>query len=210
MLSSLLLHRTVVSLLALSILSAVDLTILLGCYAGLRMARISVKWPTLLIGWGLAALMVWSSAAMLLHPVFSRAYLTQSSLFGLLAFVVSVFSVAEWPSRQWYVATKGRVWRWLVAQSRAFFLYLRDHHQFFGWLTLLAAAVHTVLIFPELDRVSVVEVWTGMVALVVLALLTATGEWIAWATRVKRLPKQARWWHLALTVIFILAFAAHV
>ena len=209
MLSSLLLHRTVISLLLLGILSAVDMTILLGCYAGLRIARIPVKWPTLLVGGGLAALMLWSSGAMLLHPVFSRVYLRESSLFGILAFTVSVFSVAEWPSRRWYVATKGRVWRWLAGQSRQFFLYLRDHHQFFGWLTLLAASVHTALIFPELDRVSVVEVWTGVVALLTLALLTATGEWIAWATRTKRLPKQARWWHLALTFIFILAFAVH-
>jgi len=36
MLSSLLLHRTVISLLLLGILSAVDMTILLGYYAGLR------------------------------------------------------------------------------------------------------------------------------------------------------------------------------
>jgi hypothetical protein len=183
---------------------------LLACYVGLRIARVPVKWPTLLMGFGLTALMLWTCFTLLLHPVFNRAYIGESSAFGILSFIVSVFTVAEWPSRQWYVGMKSRIWRWLARQSRTFFLYLRDHHQFFGWLTLLAATVHTVLLFPELNRVKVVEVWTGFAALVILAALTATGEWIAWATRNKRLPKNARWWHLALTLAFILAFAAHV
>lgn len=210
MITARLLDRTFISLMLLGVLSVIDLGCLIACYLGLRAARISVKWLTLLVGLALTAMMLRSSVALLLSPAYSRAYLTESAIFGGLAFIVSVFAVAQWPSRHWYVATKGRFWRWLIRQSRAFFLYLRDHHTFFGWLTLLASTVHTVLIFPELDRVSSVEVWTGVVALIILAALTATGEWIAWATRSKRLSKNMRWWHLALTLGFIIAFAAHV
>ncbi|MGH2501122.1 MAG: hypothetical protein ACRDID_01265 [Ktedonobacterales bacterium] len=46
--------------------------------------------------------------------------------------------------------------------------------------------MHTVLIFPEVGRVSPLEVWTGMVA------LTVTGGRNTWATRNKRLASQAR------------------
>lgn len=209
MLATWLLGRTTVSLFLLSILSVIALGCLVVCYIGLRVMRAPVKWLTLLIGLVLSGLMLWSCIALALHPVFSRAYLSGSLAFGDLAFIVAVFATAEWPLRRWYVAIKGRFWHWLTRQSRAFFLYLRDHHTFFGWLTLLASAAHTVLTFPELGSVSSIEVWTGVVALVALAALTVAGEWIAWATRHKRLSKRARWWHLALTLGFILAFAAH-
>lgn len=204
-----LLHRLMISVVALGVLSVVDMVVLLASYGTLRVMRIAPRWPTLLIGYGLTGLMLWAMWLTLLNPVSERRYIEWSALTGALAFIVSVFAVAEWPARGWYVGTKGRLWRWLTGQSRRFFLYLRDHHSFFGWLTLVAASVHTALIFPELGLVSAVEVWTGVVALALLAALAATGEWIAWATRTRRLAKGARWWHLALTVAFILAFAVH-
>lgn len=179
-------------------------------YGTLRVLRIAPRWPTLLIGYGLSALMLWALWLTLLNPFQGTRYIAWSSLSGGLAFIVSVFAIVEWPLRHWYVRAKRWGWGWIVRPSRNFLLYLRDHHAFFGWLTLLASAVHTVLIFPRLGIVSTYEVWTGAVALVLLAILAATGEWIERATRTKRLSSRMRWFHLALTFAFILAFAFHV
>jgi hypothetical protein len=203
------LQRALISALGLAVLSVVDMVVLLVSYGTLRVMRIPPRWPTLLMGYGLTRLMLWALWLALLTPFFEARYIAWSALTDGLSFIVSVFAVAEWPARGWYVGTKGWLWGWIVRPTRRFFLYLRDHHAFFGWLTLVAAAVHTALIFPELGRVSLYEVWTGVVALLLLAALAATGEWIARATRVKRLAPAARWWHLALTVAFIVAFAFH-
>jgi hypothetical protein len=203
-------ERLIVSGIGLAVLAVVDMTALLASYRTLRVMRIPPRWPTLLIGYGLSTLMLWGLWLALLDPFYQSRYIAWSSLSGFLSFVVSVFAVAEWPVRGWYVGTKSWMWVWIVRPTRHFFLYLRDHHAFFGWLTLLAATIHTVLIFPALSRVSSYEVWTGVVALLLLAILTATGEWIARATGTKRLAPAARWWHLALTFAFIVAFAFHV
>jgi hypothetical protein len=209
-LTSILLRRLLASAVALPILAVVDVIMLVVSYGTLRVMRIPPRWPTLLIGYGLSTLMLWALWLTLVNPYTGGRFIAWSSLCGGLAFVVSIFAIVKWPTRLWYVWAKRRMGNWIIRPCRNFFLYLRDHHAFFGWLTLLASAVHTILIFPRLSSASTYEVWTGVAALVLLAVLAATGEWIAYATRTKHLSTRMRWLHLTLTFAFILAFAFHV
>jgi hypothetical protein len=188
------------------ILAAIDFFCLLLSYAVLRVLRISVHWITLFIGGLIAAAAVYACYTLLTPNPTGQGL---SNTLGALSFLIAIFAIGQWLWRRWYLLAKSTPVRFVARASRGFFLYLRDHHRFFGWLVVLTATAHAVLLLPVIDQVSRTEVVTGVIALVLLAVLTGLGEWIELTVRHKRASRNLRWLHTALAIAFLAAFAVH-
>jgi len=203
--------RTIALSLVLVVVGAIDFFCLLVSYWFLRLVRISARWVTWLIGFLIASWGVWLCAVALTGPVTGSLY-GQSNLIGGVAFLIAVFSASQWTMRRWYLLVKrfpDSLGRFIARRSRDMLLFLRDHHQFFGWLVLLTATAHAVVLLPVISRVSQREVITGVIALGALAALCGLGEWIELAVRRKRLAPNVRLIHSLLTLVFLVAFAFH-
>jgi len=195
---------------ALVILGCFDVLGLLVGYATLRACHVSVRWATWGVGLFIGGISVLACVGLLLHAQTGAvADVGLSNLLGYVSFLVAIYAATLWLTRHWYLLIKRQTLRWLARQSRHMLRYLRDHHRFFGWLVLLTATAHTVLLLPIVAHLSSYEVITGIVALALLAALTALGEWIEYRVRHKRLAPHARLWHSLLTIVFLVAFAFH-
>ena len=194
----------------LAILGTIDFVCLLASYWVLRLLRVSVRWVTWSIGLLIAVWSVWLCGALLLRP-YSISH-GISNLLGAISFLIAVFAVSQWTTRRGYLIVKrwpGAFGSFVARQTRGMLLYLRDHHQFFGWLVLIAAMAHTALLLPIVGRLSQREVVTGVIALVSLAALTALGEWVEIAVRRKRIAPNVRLLHALCSIAFLVAFAFH-
>ncbi len=91
-------------------------------------------------------------------------------------------------------------------------LFLRKHHQFFGWIVVAGAVGHMVFFFPILSTISVYEEVTGFIAIGILALSVILGMWLwiesSW--RKRRMPKAVHTLHAALTIAFFLVLFLHI
>ncbi len=196
---------------ALIILGIADLAALLIGYAALRLLGVSVRWATWSVGLFIGGISLLACVDLLARRQSGAiANPGLSNLLGYISFLVAIYAAALWLARRWFLAIKRGAFRWLAQQSRHVLRYLRDHHRFFGWLVLLAATAHTVLLLPVITHLASYEVITGVVALALLAILTALGEWIEYRVRHKRLAPHARLAHALLTIVFLVAFAFHV
>ena len=191
----------------LSILGAIDFFCLLVCYGCLKLARVPIGWVTVSIGLLIGGASVWLCGAAL--AAVTGADRGSSNAIGAVAFLIAVFALSQWITRQWYLVVKRTAIRPLARGSRGILMYLRDHHMFFGWLVLLTATAHAVILIPFWSHLSQYEVVTGFVALAVLAALTALGQWIELRVRRKLLAPNLRLLHTVLALAFFAAFALH-
>jgi hypothetical protein len=204
---AILLNRTILS----CILIVIDSIFFVGGYNVLRILRISVNWIVWLFGY----LIIVASIA-LCYSVSTPAYTLHDvgycNLLGVLSFDITVYAASQWVSRHWYVFIKKRVRSFAVQGSRNFFLFVRKHHAFFGWIVAAAAVGHMVAFFPILSETSNYEVVTGFIAIGILALSVLLGVWIWFVTSVqkKRTPKLIHTTHSILTIAFLLSLAAHI
>lgn len=189
------------------ILGTIDFVCLVMTYRFLKLIRIPVGWATVSIGLLIGGASVWLCGAALAEV--TGADRGSSNLIGALSFLIAVFALSQWTTRQWYLVVKWAAIRPVAKATRGMLLYLRDHHMFFGWLVLLTATAHAVILIPFWSHLSQYEVVTGFVALAVLALLTALGQWIELRVRRKQLAPNARWLHTVLAFAFLAAFALH-
>jgi hypothetical protein len=99
-----------------------------------------------------------------------------------------------------------------VQQSRNFFLFVRKHHTFFGWIVAAAAVAHMAVYLPVLSETRGYEIVTGFIAIGILALSVLLGIWIWFVTRVRkqRTPTLIHTTHSVLTIAFLLVLAAHI
>ncbi len=194
---------------AYTIVATVDFFMLLISYGFLSLVRISARWVTWLIG----SLIILDSVLLCLSFFFSQLapFRQTGNLLGVLSFLVAVYTAAQWLTRQWYVLVKKRMKSILVTRSRQTLLFLREHHQFFGWVITCAALAHMVFFFPILTQVRAYEVVTGFVALGILFVSVILGCWLWFLARMKRrTPKSVHSIHAALTMVFFIVLFLHI
>lgn len=196
----------------LLILCGISFCFLLGGYGALRVLRISVNWITWIIGSFIIALSVGVCLAIIMPGVAPRLPAPGSKLVGLFSFFIAVYAASQWVTRQWYVQIKRQAGKWLAQSSKNVLMFLRKHHQFFGWIVAAGAVGHMVFFFPILSRISYYEEVTGFIAIGILALIVLLGVWLwiesAW--RKRRMPKGVHTLHAALTIAFFIVLFLHI
>jgi len=204
---TILLNRTILS----CILIAIDSVFFLAGYSTLRVLRISVNW----VVWVLGYMIIVASVALcysISTPTYSFRDIGFGNLLGAFSFLITMYAASQWISRHWYVFIKKRTLPFIVQQSRNFFLFVRKHHTFFGWIVAIAAVAHMAVFLPFLSEVRGYEIVTGFIAMGILTLSVLLGVWIWFVTRIRKLrtPKLAYTAHSVLTVAFLLALVAHI
>ncbi len=195
-----------------TILATIDFFMLLGSYGFLRLIRISANWVTWIIG----SLIILASTLLCLSLLLPQQqqlapFRGTGNLLGALSFLVAVYTAAQWITRQWYVLIKKRTKSVIVTGSKYVLLFLRKHHQFFGWVITCAALAHMVFFLPVLNQVREYEVVTGFVALGILAISVVLGCWLWLLARMKkRAPKSIHSIHATLTIAFFVALFMHM
>lgn len=196
----------------LLILCGIDFAFLLGGYSVLRILHISVNWVTWIIGSFIIELSLAVCVAILIPALVPTGIGRAGNLVGALSFFIAVYAASQWMIRQWYLNIKRRAGKWLVQASKNLLMFLRKHHQFFGWIVLAGAVGHMVFFFPILSRMSGYEEMTGFIAIGILALSVILGIWLwiesSW--RKQRTPKVVHTLHSALTIAFFVALFLHI
>jgi len=173
--------------------------------------------PARLITWGvgvlIAAVGVLLCARLLLHSTATaRGSVTFSNALGILGAFIAVYAINQWTARQGYALIQRRLspaFAQVVPLWQQTLVFLREQHQFFGWLVLVAGTAHAVLLFPMLSHYSTRKVITGVISLVALALLVGMGEWITYATRKSHHAGAIRLLHALLSLLFLVAVVMH-
>jgi len=195
-----------------TILATIDFFILLGSYGFLRLIRFSVNWATWLIG----SLIILDSSLLCLSFVFPQhllQYRGSEKILGLLAFLVAVYTAAQWVTRKWYIVVKKQTSAAIVQGSRSVLMFLRQHHQFFGWVVFCAALAHTVFFLPSVFNIGVrnYEYITGFITLAILSLSVVLGVWMWARTRLRqRVSKTLHNVHASLTIAFFVVLFMHM
>lgn len=175
--------------------------------------------PVRVITWGVGVLIaivgLLICALLLLHPATALRSVTFSNALGYLGAFIAVYAINQWTARQGYTliqrfqqrlgpayAQIARLWQYTL-------VYLREQHQFFGWLVLVAGTAHAVSLFPTLNHYSERKVITGALSLAALALLVGMGEWITFATRKNRNAPTIRLLHALVSLLFLVAVVMH-
>ena len=172
--------------------------------------------PARLITWGVGLLIavvgVLLSARVLLHPAAAQGSVAFSNALGVLGAFIAVYAINQWTARQGYAILQRQLSPVLAPITKlwqSLLVFLREQHQFFGWLVLVAGTAHAVLLFPALSRYSTSKVITGVISLAALALLVGMGEWITFATRKSRRAPTIRLLHALLSLLFLVVVAMH-
>jgi hypothetical protein len=199
-------------LVLLLILCGIDFTFLLGGYSVLRVLHISVNWVTWIIGSFIIELSLAVCVAILIPGLVPMGVGRAGNLVGALSFFIAIYAASQWMVRQWYLNIKRRAGKWLIQASKNLLMFLRKHHQFFGWIVLAGAIGHMVFFFPILSRMSGYEEMTGFIAIGILTLSVILGVWLwiesSW--RKRRTPKVVHTLHSALTIAFFVALFLHI
>lgn len=201
-------------------LGLIDLLALLGLYSGLRWMRISLEWATVLAGlslivigglFGVTASLVQSQFGSQLQ-ILSRG----SNLMGMASFFVALYSFSQWTMRGWYLFVKRQAKSRLTEGSRGLLLFLRQHHVLFGWVVLITACAHALWYVPVLMSEPLAQIWehqaisSGLIALLLLIMLSLLGLWVERAIKQKRLPRSTRLIHFFTAIVFVVAVCVHL
>jgi hypothetical protein len=196
----------------LLILCGFDFCFLLTSYGVLRVLRISVNWMT----WIAGSLIITVSAAVCLTialpNLFPEQFKAGGNLVGAIAFFVAVYAASQWATRQWYRRVKKDASQWLRQSSKNVLMFLRKHHQFFGWVVGAGSLAHMIFFFPIMAHISLYEEITGFIAIGILVLIALLGVWL-WiesSLRKKRMPKTVHTIHSALTIAFFIMLFLHI
>lgn len=194
------------------ILCGIDFIFLLGGYSILRVLHISVNWVTWIIGSFIIELSLAVCVAILIPGLVPMGVGRAGNLVGALSFFIAVYAASQWIIRQWYLNIKRRTGKWLVQASKNLLMFLRKHHQFFGWIVVADAIGHMVYFLPILPSMSGYEEITGFIAIGILALSVILGVWLwiesSWLKR--RIPKAVQTLHSTLTIAFFVVLFLHI
>ena len=195
-----------------TILATIDFFILLGSYGFLRLIHFSANWATWLIG----SLIILDSALLCLSYIFPLhliQYRRTENILGMLAFLIAVYAAAQWVTRKWYIIIKKQASAGVVQGSRSVLMFLRKHHEFFGWVIFCAALAHTVFFLPSVFSIGVknYEYITGFITLGILSISVVLGVWMWARTRLRlRVPKTLHNVHALLTIAFFVVLFIHM
>jgi hypothetical protein len=134
------------------------------------------------------------------------------NLAGAFSFFIAVYAASQWIIRQWYLNIKRLAGKWLVQTSKNLLMFLRKHHQFFGWIVLAGAVGHMVFFFPIFSSMSGYEEMTSFIAIGILTLSVILGMWLwinsSW--RKRHTPKIVHTLHSVLTIAFCVILFLHI
>jgi hypothetical protein len=199
-------HRLILVCVFLIVAGCIDALFFVASYGILRAVRIPVRWVTLAIGWLLIAL---SIGATVMLP-FSATASSVGILMGVFSFGVGIFALGEWVARRWYVTVKRASLAFVTRTARNFYLFVRQHHNFFGWIVLITATAHSLAFLPLLGRISFGAVWSGALAWIVVTLLFGIGLIVDQMVKRKRRFAQIRLWHIGIALAFFAAIIIHI
>jgi hypothetical protein len=193
------------------ILLAVASVFFLGGYSILRALRISVNWTVWIFGYVIIVASV-AVCYVVSTPTYSLRDVGYGNLLAVFSFGIAGYAASQWVSRHWYVFIKKHTRSFIVKGSRNFFLFVRKHHMFFGWIVVAAAVAHMVVYLPIFAAANNYEIVTGFIAIGILALSVLLGLWIWFVTSVqkKRTPRFVHATHSLLTIAFLVALAIHI
>ncbi len=192
----------------LTIFLLLNFAFIISSYALLRFLHISADW----VAWLIAALLIFLSVinSLLAFAPYPSLYTFRGDIiYGAFSLGVAVYSASQWIMRQGYLLLKRRAWSFLVRATRQVFLFLRAHHQLFGWVVLATATAHGLSYIFLIGRVSPEALISGVILWLILLILTALGLLIEYRIKQKRLARRARWLHSVLALIFFVAFLTH-
>ncbi len=192
----------------LSILGTINYSVFLAGYSILRWARISVNWVTWMIGSLLILLSVANCFFVFVPGQFNTFRV--GGLLGFLSLFIGMYALAQWGVRSGYVWSKKRASGLIVQPIRNLLLFLRKHHQFFGWLVLITALGHTAAYLPTLSHIASALLITGIAGLLLLAFLAVLGMWIERQIKLKRLSTKARLVHIVSAIAFFVVIYLHL
>jgi hypothetical protein len=204
-----LLHRAAIVTTAASLIAAADVVLGVALFGLLKRVRVSIHGAT----WVLGALLLGASVILCLDSVLHTNTVDDfdwSNLLGTLSFLIAVHAAGLWSTRRWYVLVKAGISRTLALLTRPILLYLRRHHTFLGWVVLLTATGHSLYFLLNLPRLGTYRVITGLIDWVILGTVIGGGLLITWGKTHKQRTGRARRTHIALTVLFLLAFVLHI
>jgi hypothetical protein len=156
------------------------------------------------------ALIALSGAATIALPVDGGLARGFSALLAAAASLVTVYSVARWATRRWYITVARRVNRAAETRLRALVLWTRRQHGLFGWVILATATAHAVYFLPHLAQAPTLRVVTGVCAWILLTCLIAIGMYISRRAKAGRPVRGMRPVHVGLAVAFVVALLVHV
>ncbi len=189
------------------IITAIDIAVFLSGYAVLRALGISLHWVTLIIG-GLFMGVSAVTGVLALTPGVSP--LQHDQLLGIMAFLVAIYAGSQWTVQQGYRRIRNETLPRLKAAVRQLLLFLRAHHQFFGWLVVITASGHAASYLPILGQVSANRLLTGLLAWLALAALSLLGLWMERNTGKPGIIPQARYVHSLTALVFFALLVVHV
>jgi hypothetical protein len=181
---------------------------IISSYALLRFLHISPHW----VAWSIGSLLIFLSVvnALLVFAPYPSLYTFRGDIiYGAFSLGVAVYAASQWITRQGYLLLKRRAWSVLVRGARQAFLFLRAHHQLFGWVVLATATVHGLSYIFLIGRVSPNALISGIILWLILLVSISLGLLIEYAIKRKRLARRARWLHSVLALVFFVAFLAH-
>jgi hypothetical protein len=82
---------------------------------------------------------------------------------------------------------------------RRILLLVKDHHNLFGWVTLIAASAHGIYFLFHTPN-SWFEFYSGVAAWIALVLLAISGMWMINVVKIPKRAKAIRVSHIALTI----------
>ena len=134
------------------------------------------------------------------------------NVLGAASVGLGIFAAAQWLARQGFIAIKKRAKTVFIQPTRNFLLFIRKHHQFLGWLAVIAAATHMFGYLPNLFQNQFYEIVTGFIAIGILAVMALQGTWI-WidnSLRKHNTPKTIKTIHATLTLAFFVLLILHI
>ena len=201
-----LMNRLVITLVALMIAGSIDIVFFTASYGLLRLMCIPVRWVTLAIGWFVITVGV---VATLAGPFYPSA-IGLAGIMGVFSFGIGIYALEEWVARRWYLTVKRGSLAFITRSARDFYLFVRQHHNFFGWIVLLTASAHSILLLLQVNQLHFGAVWSGFLAWGIAGVLFMLGLIADRAMRRKQIFAGLRVWHIGFSLAFFTAIIIHI
>lgn len=127
---------------------------------------------------------------------------------GALSVAAGSAAIGIWVARKLYIEIKKRKIPDFQL-TRTALLFLRRHHILLGWTTLLVATSHGIYYLMNYPN-RAVNIFTGLFAWLMLALLVSLGSWLDYKLKAKQKMKKVRLYHMAIAFIFIAGMVIHI
>lgn len=194
--------------------------LLVGGFHAFRLLRVPVDWAT----WTIGSFFILASTLTTIFlfvpqlapspygrlKYFASLVEEDNNTLGNLAVVLTFCAFSQWATSQSYRVLKTRTLDFLIRQVRQFLLFVRKHHQFFGWLVLTTATAHAISYAPNLNSINPIHLITGLVVWLILLFLCGLGQWMQWRRQIKKVSiKGPHLLHIVTALLFVATLLVH-